>query len=278
MQVTIEPQIRQRVEAELARLEEEQEISVILAAEAGSRAWGFPSPDSDYDARFVYVRPLNTYLSIESPRDVIEMPITDALDLNGWDLRKALQLLCKSNAVLIEWLTSPVRYRSRGNWPSQLLELARAASHLPSLEYHYDRLARRSFSGIGTAEKVRFKDYCYALRAVLALSWLRQRREPPPMDMPSLIAGIDVLTGVRDAAMSLIETKAAALEHELSPRLGVVDRFISGVLQVEATRPGRLQGREEILARANRLFSAVLSDLQGAGHPIERETKRFDSD
>jgi hypothetical protein len=261
MQVTIEPQIRHRVEAALARLEAEQEISVILAVESGSRAWGFPSPDSDYDARFVYARPLNAYLSIEPPRDVIETPITDALDLNGWDLRKALQLLCKSNAVLIEWLTSPVRYRSRGNWPSQLLELARAASHLPSLEYHYDRLARRSFSGIETTEKVRFKDYCYALRAALALSWLRQRREPPPMDMPSLMSGAEAPADVVGAAESLIQAKAAAFEHELSPRLGVIDRFIAGVLQVEAIRPGRLEGGEEIVARANSLFSEVLHDL-----------------
>lgn len=76
----------------------------LIAVESGSRAWGFPSPDSDYDIRFIHIHPRDWYLSLQPGRDVIERPIIDNIDLNGWDLRKALGLLLKSNAVVSEWL------------------------------------------------------------------------------------------------------------------------------------------------------------------------------
>ncbi len=67
----------------LQTIEESEQVRVLYAVESGSRAWGFPSRDSDYDVRFLYVRPVEAYLSIVPPRDVIERPITDALDING---------------------------------------------------------------------------------------------------------------------------------------------------------------------------------------------------
>src|SRR5690348_16578363 len=125
----IDPKIRVMVEDELARIERDENLRVLVAVESGSRAWGFPSRDTDYDVRFVYVRPPAAYLSIRPGRDVVEKPITDVLDISGWDARKALQLMCKSNPTLIEWLTSPIPYRSLGEWPSKFLELARAICH-----------------------------------------------------------------------------------------------------------------------------------------------------
>ena len=78
--------------------------------ESGSRAWGFASPDSDDDVRFIYVRPKVEYLRLDTVRDVIEVPINKVLDINGWDLQKALRLLYKSNPTLFEWFSSPIVY------------------------------------------------------------------------------------------------------------------------------------------------------------------------
>ena len=83
----------------------------MLAVESGSRAWGFASTDSDYDVRFIYIRPRDFYLKLESTRDVIEIPIEGAFDINGWDLNKTLRLAYKSNPTLFEWSSSPVVYR-----------------------------------------------------------------------------------------------------------------------------------------------------------------------
>jgi hypothetical protein len=105
------PDKRQAIEMRLAEIEERHRVKILLAVESGSRAWGFPSADSDYDVRFIYVRSLISYLSFKQPRDVIEQPINKLLDMSGWDLRKAIGLALRSNATVGEWLTSPIVYR-----------------------------------------------------------------------------------------------------------------------------------------------------------------------
>jgi predicted nucleotidyltransferase len=101
-------EVRVRIAAKLDAIERERQVRVVLAVESGSRAWGFASPDSDFDVRFIYVRRLEDYAALVVPRDVIEFPIDGDLDLNGWDLRKALSLGLRWNPALVEWLTSPI--------------------------------------------------------------------------------------------------------------------------------------------------------------------------
>lgn len=99
------------IEEKLNEIEKNEEVKILLAVESGSRAWGFPSPDSDYDVRFIYLRKLNEYLKLETIKDVIEWQLDDVLDINGWDIKKVLQLMFKSNPSIIEWLSSPIVYR-----------------------------------------------------------------------------------------------------------------------------------------------------------------------
>ena len=117
---------RKQILEKLRLIEQEHDVQILFAVESGSRAWGFPSPDSDYDARFVYARSVDWYLSIDPGRDVIELPIEGDLDINGWDIQKALGLLLKPNPVLLEWLSSPVRYHWNGKVCDQLISLSRA--------------------------------------------------------------------------------------------------------------------------------------------------------
>src|SRR5262249_55967652 len=102
--------MKERILAELEGMKQREGVRILFAIESGSRAWGFPSPDSDYDVRFVYAHPADWYLTIAPGRDVIELPMEDALDINGWDIRKTLGLLLKPNPVALEWLSSPIRY------------------------------------------------------------------------------------------------------------------------------------------------------------------------
>src|SRR6266540_3954918 len=114
--------ISEQVDRRLDEIEANHDVRVAFCCESGSRAWGFASTDSDYDVRFIYVRRPEWYLSIdlEERRDVIETPIEGVWDVNGWDLRKALRLLRKSNPPLFEWLQSPIVYRERSSVAAQM--------------------------------------------------------------------------------------------------------------------------------------------------------------
>jgi predicted nucleotidyltransferase len=107
----IDPSIREAILGKLQDVEAKHDVRVLYACESGSRGWGFASPDSDYDVRFIFVRPAREYLRVMPVRDVIEETPGPVFDVNGWDVRKALQLLAKGNATLVEWISSPVMYR-----------------------------------------------------------------------------------------------------------------------------------------------------------------------
>src|SRR6516165_5476173 len=214
----IEPALRARIQAELDAIEREETVKILLAVESGSRAWGFPSRDSDYDVRFLYVRPIESYLAVTLPRDVIERPVDAVLDVNGWDLRKALQLMLRSNAVLIEWLTSPVRYRS-WDGADELLAVARSAVNLAALAYHYQHQIQRSLQTISdSGDSARLKSYCYALRSALAIAWIRQRGEAPPMHIGALMAGLTLPEELVPLIQQMIARKLKAAEDATMPR------------------------------------------------------------
>src|SRR5512142_2332885 len=155
----IDDAIRVHVGQALDQIEAEHDVKVLFACESGSRGWGFASPDSDYDVRFVYVHRLPWYLTIEAQRDVIELPISDELDVSGWELRKALQLLHKSNPTLLEWLDSPVCYLEDGAAIKRLRELAAEFYSPHKARNHYRAMAMKNFRGYLQGEEVRLKKY-----------------------------------------------------------------------------------------------------------------------
>ena len=251
--------MKRRIGAELDAIERSQDVRILLAIESGSRAWRFPSQDSDYDVRFVYARRMYEYLSIEPARDVIERPIDGTLDISGWDLRKALRLLVHSNAVVFEWLASPERYRET-EIAVHIRSLAHESCFLPALIYHYDRVARHAFEEIVVSgESVPFKTYCYALRPSLALLWIRRHAQPPPMDLPTLLSRDIVTRELQETIIELVDRKAVATEQSRTPRIEILDTFIASVLIETATR-FKLPDRTQVLSKANDLFASFLSD------------------
>jgi predicted nucleotidyltransferase len=131
----------------LSSIEKDEEVQILYACESGSRAWGFASADSDYDVRFIYLRPKKWYLSInlEHKRDVIELPITSGLDVNGWDLRKALQLFQRSNPPLLEWLGSPIVYLEKYSVIPRMRELREICYSPIACQYHYYKMAKGNY-------------------------------------------------------------------------------------------------------------------------------------
>jgi predicted nucleotidyltransferase len=241
------------IDSRLAAVEAMEQVRILLAVESGSRAWGFPSPDSDYDCRFLFVRRRRDYLSPWPRRDVVERPIDGDLDLSGWDLGKALKLLLKGNAVVVEWLTSPIVYRGNPEIREHLLALARAFSNRTGIARHYLHLGekqRRSYFADG--KPVRLKKLFYALRPAAALRWLRLHPSAPiaPMHFPTLMAQCDAPAGLASLVAALIARKAETRELGEAPLPEPIVRFVDEEFALaRETLPAR-SGRLDPAARA----------------------------
>ena len=172
--------MKDTIQKELAQIEQTQNVRILLAVESGSRAWGFASPDSDYDVRFIYVRPKDAYLRLQKHRDVIELPINDALDINGWDLTKTLRLLHKSNPTLFEWGASPIVYLETDFAARFKSVMGRYFSSKRGL-YHYIHMAAGNYREYIKGDMIKAKKYFYVLRPVLACRWILDKGSPPPM-------------------------------------------------------------------------------------------------
>ncbi|MHA3913896.1 nucleotidyltransferase domain-containing protein [Halovulum sp. GXIMD14793] len=210
----VSPQMQSLIRARLDEIAREEDITILLAIESGSRAWGFHSEDSDYDVRFIYARPVDWHLRIEKRRDVVERPISDELDLSGWELSKALNLALRSNAVVAEWLQSPISYSEAPGFRADTLAFCRDVLTRKNVTWHYLSMTHQSQTRILDAEgKIKLKRYFYSLRPALALRWMRLNAQAvPPMDMTNLMAGCDLPEAVTTFIRNLIDTKRQARE------------------------------------------------------------------
>ncbi|MCR9200404.1 MAG: nucleotidyltransferase domain-containing protein [Planctomycetaceae bacterium] len=256
----IDPKIRCEIDRELNAIEQTSDVTVLYACESGSRSWGFASADSDYDVRFVYVRPREWYLSInvEHRRDVIERPIDDVLDISGWDLRKALQLFRKSNPPLHEWLQSPHVYRQRGDAIRQLQQLAVDAYNPVAAHYHYLSMATSTYRAM-TGDLVRRKKYLYALRCLLAVSWIEQGRGVVPMEFDVLVEALVNDATVSAAIANLLVIKRGSAEIQKGVRLPVLDAFIQAELDRHANATPLQPAPKVDIERLNALFRDTLA-------------------
>lgn len=233
----IAPEIRARVLTELAAIEQRYDVRVLFACESGSRGWGFASLDSDYDVRFLYVHKLDWYLRVDPQRDVIEMPISDELDVCGWELRKALQLLRASNPTLFEWLDSPVIYREDARIASALRALAPDFFSGRKGRWHYLSMAKKNFRGYLQGETVRLKKYLYVLRPLLAAHWIDAGRGMPPMRFADLAEALVTDAVLLDEINQLLALKMTAGEAEYGPRFPAIHAFIEAALGMEKAEP-----------------------------------------
>ncbi len=216
--------MEQIIRQKLNEIEESQNVTILLAVESGSRAWGFASPDSDYDVRFLYVRPKAEYLRLDRGRDVIEYMLDDVLDINGWDFDKTLRLLHSSNPTLFEWMSSPIVYREHPF--AQKLRAISGDYFLarPGL-HHYMNMAEGNYREYLRGEMVRVKKYFYVLRPLLACRHILTHGTPPPMRFEELLRAqmdADVLPFVEE----LLERKKRTPELGEGERIGAINDYI----------------------------------------------------
>jgi predicted nucleotidyltransferase len=255
--------MQERIDNELAAVEEAEGVRIVYAVESGSRAWGFPSQDSDYDVRFLYVRPVDAYLAIMPVRDVIECPISAAPDVNGWDVQKALGLFRKSNPSILEWLHSSIVYRNRFDVARRLRDLEPVYVTVRSSLYHYLSLAKGQWQRYLHGEQVAAKKYFYVLRPVLACGWLLAHGTFPPLDLEMLVQ--DQLAKQRDLTAiiaRLLERKRAGDELAPEPRNPALHAFLTQQLEAIQAQVDAMPKEAEAPDHAplDTLFRAVLRD------------------
>lgn len=264
----IDEQARLEILRRLRAIESEQGVQILLAVESGSRAWGFASQDSDYDVRFIYVRPRNWYLSIDSDtrRDVIECPIEGDWDINGWDLRKALQLFRKSNPPLLEWLQSPIVYVEQTTAASELRSLVTDFYSPRSCRYHNLHMARRNYRVYLQSDDVWVKKYFYVLRPLLACRWIAADRGAVPMEFEKLLDVADLPDSVAQAIQKLLAEKRQGFELGKGPAIPEISQFLSEEFQrLESEQKPAPESHIDTEA-LNELFRRNLS----VGPPLDR--------
>ena len=215
----------------LAEIESANHVKVMYACESGSRAWGFPSANSDYDVRFIYIRPLEWYLSIDEKRDVNEYPILDLLDISGWDVKKALRLLRKTNPPLLEWLGSPIIYVEHQALVGKMRQFAQACFAPSACLHHYLNMARVNFRGYLQGDSIRAKKYFYTLRPLLAMRWIEENRSMAPTDFNVMLETLVLPAGLKAAIAQLLERKRAGNELDKGARVAVISDFIEQELE-----------------------------------------------
>ena len=216
--------IQSEIIAGLDKIEAEYNVTILLAIESGSRAWGFASPDSDYDVRFIYARKPEDYLTILPKKDYIEWQLDDVLDINGWDITKALLAFSKGNANVFEWANSPIVYRKHECWDKVCETAFKYFSEKASL-CHYYGTANSTYKSFLLGEQIRYKKYFYALRPLLAAEYIEKYHEAPPVLFDDLLK-MELPAEFRSALDELLEVKKRTTEKEENPQMPVIREFI----------------------------------------------------
>jgi predicted nucleotidyltransferase len=249
------------IRAMLAEVEGREHVRVCLAVESGSRAWGFPSADSDYDVRFVYAHHPDWYLSIDDGRDVIERPLTNMIDLSGWELRKALRLFRKSNPPLLEWLQCPIVYAERSSLASTLRTMLPRCFSAEASFHHYLHMSQGNFREYLRGDVVRPKKYFYVLRPLLAMRWLEGQRGPVPIEFARLLDATIPAPDLRAAIDALMDAKAAGQELDNGPRIPIISDFIEHELARFETQEARRSNVGPDTDELNALFRRTLDEV-----------------
>lgn len=219
-----------QIRRELEYIEASNDVTILYACEAGSRVWGFESKDSDYDIRFIYVRELNHYLSlnVETKRDVIEYKEAGFLDFDGWDIRKALKLFKKCNPPLFEWLNSPTIYYKNDNFYNDLKELMPRYYNYRAMCYHYYHMAEGNYRTYLQGDEIWLKKYFYVLRPLLSVLYLMRLDEPPPLDFDTLVNTMVNNNKAYSAIGRLLKLKRHGFELSAGPRIPEISGYIDG--------------------------------------------------
>ncbi|MCA9408378.1 MAG: nucleotidyltransferase domain-containing protein [Candidatus Omnitrophica bacterium] len=252
--------MKETILEKLSSIEKDHDVKILYACESGSRGWGFASQDSDYDVRFIYVHKKDCYLSLDQKRDVIEQPINYLLDINGWDIKKALMLFYKSNPTLYEWLDSPIVYRDDHGFVDDLKKLIPDYFSAKACFHHYLSMLTNNYADYANKEEIKLKKYFYVLRPLFACHWLKEFNKMPPMEFQDLLSVSCLENDLRKAIDELLEIKIKSAEQDLQQRIPLIDQFVlQGIEELTEFAKSVLSVQSRSLDKLNDIFRDVLN-------------------
>ena len=216
--------MKEIIQKKLEEIEKQEHVKIILAVESGSRAWGFESADSDYDVRFIYVREPEMYLRLDNVRDVIEWQLDEVFDISGWDIKKALQLLYKSNPTLFEWINSPIIYKETEE-ALELRNLANGYFDVKKSVMHYLNMSSTTFNNYLQDDMVKLKKYFYAIRPILAAKYVLENKIQPPVKFSELKETM-LNDAINDEVNHLLELKINSNETQYITVINCLNQYI----------------------------------------------------
>lgn len=225
-----------RICDELAYIEASESLRVLYAVDAGSHSWGWASPGSDFDVRFVYLRPISDYLRLERGRDTREFVIDGDLDIVGWDLDKFLRLMMKSNPSVVEWLSSDIVYHEETGFEEVKRRLDECFDPV-SCAWHYYGMAKKHDSRYLKGDSVPIKRYLHLTRAILACKWCIRHFKPVPMAYETLLRD-RMEPELAPFLESMLETKRNGADSEPIEHIEALDEWVFTNLD---ELPGKIQ-------------------------------------
>lgn len=248
-----------RFEHQLSELENKHNIKILLACETGSRAWGFPSLDSDFDVRLIYVHKKDWYLSLTEEKDTIELMLNNnEIDISGWDLRKSLRLLKKSNPPLLERIQSSVIYKVENQFLSEIKLLAQEFYSPIASVHHYLSMGKKSLDVIDYNERYKLKKFFYALRSSIVCLWILERNEIPPIEIKKLIEGLEIPDDIKQRIDYLIDFKSGTTETYLHHGEKQIFNFMNSCLNRAENEAAKLAPSNGEIEKLNILFRHTL--------------------
>lgn len=257
------------ISEQLSNIETKCDVRILYAVESGSRAWGFASRNSDYDVRFIYIHKPDWYLSIRDRRDVIECPISNDLDISGWDLRKALGLFSKSNPPLLEWLGSPIIYKNAHGLSESLRDILNTSFSPQRCMYHYLHMAQGNYREYLKGEIVRLKKYLYVLRPILACLWIEKHGTMPPTEFSKLVSDARLSVTLNAAVDELLARKISGDELDTASKVPVLNEFIEQMLDHYSLLSGKRPTPVADYDALDQLFRGMLQKVWGEQDKIQ---------
>lgn len=241
----------------LCEIEEKKKIKILYACETGSRAWGFPSPDSDYDVRFLYVHERDWYLNLGIKKDTIEYMVDETWDITGWDFRKSLLLLKKSNVPLIERFQSPIVYLGNDNFIADFKSLIENYYSPVAVFYHHYSLAKKFWEDLKDKDEVKLKSYFYLIRSLLSCNWIINYNAVLPMHIEGLMVKID--EDIKDRLRELIQFKSTVGEKYLHPKEVYLNNWIIKIWELMEASKDKIKANNTDFALLNNFFLKTIN-------------------
>ncbi|UZO80156.1 nucleotidyltransferase domain-containing protein [Aquimarina sp. ERC-38] len=211
------------IKTRLGIIKKSRKVNILYACESGSRAWGFASPDSDYDVRFLYTHPLEWYVKLAEQRDTIDF-IDEDFDAVGWELRKSLRLLKKSNVPALEHLFSPIPYQENNEWIVELRDMAKDCFSPIAGMYHYLSMSKKYEAKL-TGSTIKLKSLFYALRTTIAGKWILEYKTLPPVVFSKMLYLVS--PNIEKEIKDLMMVKSENKESYVHSRNEKLFRFVS---------------------------------------------------